>query len=237
LVRDPRNSGAAVVRVEDRDGGSEGYTFDLFWGGYNTTSQRGNGPGYQGQPGFPQQQPGYNRRYTADQAVRICQDAIRQEARSRFDSRGAEFVEGRIDDNPGRNDWIVGRVLLRGGTAPREEMRYSCSVDFDSGRVRSAAIDPMNGGYRNRGDSDRMYNPGANRAIETCQRAVEERVRRDGYGRAEFNGTRMDDNPGRNDRVVGNLRAFRGPNFESFDFSCSVDLRGGDVRSVDVRRR
>src|SRR5438270_435675 len=46
LVRDPRNSGAAVVRIEDREGGAEGYTFDLFWGGYNTTSQRGNGPGY-----------------------------------------------------------------------------------------------------------------------------------------------------------------------------------------------
>src|SRR5215813_2620197 len=31
LVRDPRNGGAAVVRIEDPQGGSEGYTFDLFW--------------------------------------------------------------------------------------------------------------------------------------------------------------------------------------------------------------
>src|SRR5579862_2428977 len=29
LVRDPRNGGAAVVRIEDSDNGSEGYTFDL----------------------------------------------------------------------------------------------------------------------------------------------------------------------------------------------------------------
>ena len=36
LVRDPRNGGAAVVRIEDPSGGSEGYTFDLTWG-------RGNG--------------------------------------------------------------------------------------------------------------------------------------------------------------------------------------------------
>src|SRR5438552_926605 len=28
LVRDPRNGGVAVVRIEDREGGSEGYTFD-----------------------------------------------------------------------------------------------------------------------------------------------------------------------------------------------------------------
>src|SRR5258705_10279938 len=33
LMRDPRQGGAAVVRIEDSQGGSEGYTFDLFWGG------------------------------------------------------------------------------------------------------------------------------------------------------------------------------------------------------------
>lgn len=33
LIRDPRNGGVAVVRIEDRDGGSEGYTFDLTWSG------------------------------------------------------------------------------------------------------------------------------------------------------------------------------------------------------------
>ena len=31
LVRDPRNGGAAVVRIEDPDSGSEGYTFNLSW--------------------------------------------------------------------------------------------------------------------------------------------------------------------------------------------------------------
>ena len=33
LVRDPRNGGSAVVRIEDSSGGSEGYTFRLTWGG------------------------------------------------------------------------------------------------------------------------------------------------------------------------------------------------------------
>jgi len=32
LVRDPRNGGSAVVRIEDPDNGSEGYTFDIMWG-------------------------------------------------------------------------------------------------------------------------------------------------------------------------------------------------------------
>ena len=31
LVRDPRNGGAAVVRIEDPASGREGYTFDIFW--------------------------------------------------------------------------------------------------------------------------------------------------------------------------------------------------------------
>ena len=31
LVRDPRSGGVAIVRIEDKQGGSEGYTFDLFW--------------------------------------------------------------------------------------------------------------------------------------------------------------------------------------------------------------
>jgi hypothetical protein len=78
---------------------------------------------------------------------------------------------------------------------------------------------------------------GAQQAISTCQRAAEDKMRRDGYNRVEFTSTRMDDQPGRNDWVIGTARAYRGPNFESYAFNCSVNLRNGDVRSVDVRRR
>ena len=47
LIRDPRDGGAAVVRIEDPDNGSEGYTFDLTWsGGY---------PGGQAVPAYPRQ--------------------------------------------------------------------------------------------------------------------------------------------------------------------------------------
>jgi hypothetical protein len=31
LVRSPERGGAAVIRIEDSRGGSEGYTFDIFW--------------------------------------------------------------------------------------------------------------------------------------------------------------------------------------------------------------
>ena len=32
LLRGPRDGGAAVIRIEDSSGGSEGYTFDIMWG-------------------------------------------------------------------------------------------------------------------------------------------------------------------------------------------------------------
>jgi hypothetical protein len=135
-----------------------------------------------------------------------------------------EFLEGRVDDNPGRNDWILGRLSVGRG----EQMQYSCSVDFQSGRVRSATIDPIGNGGRD---------PGAAAAMESCRRAAEARVRRDGYSRVEFTSLRMDDQPGRNDWVVGTARAFRGPNFQTYEVSCSVNLRNGNVRNVDVRPR
>jgi hypothetical protein len=216
-MRDPRQGGSAVVRIEDPQGGSEGYTFDIFWGGVGG--------------GYPPRGPVDRPRFGRDEAIRVCQDAVREEARQRFGGRRVEFLDGQIDDQPGRNDWIIGRINMFGGGRP-EQMRYSCSVDFQSGRVRSAMVEPMEGGYR-RGDSE----AGANRAISTCQRAAEDRMRRDGYNRVEFTSTRMDDQPGRNDWVIGTARAYRGPNFESYSFSCSVNLRDGDVRSVDVRRR
>jgi hypothetical protein len=215
LIRDPRRGGVAVVRIEDQQGGREGYTFDLFWGGGYESGP--GGPGYPGSPGRP------GARWGREEAIRGCQDAVRDEATQRFRGR-VEFLEGRIDDNPGRNDWVVGRI----GT-PRGPMRYSCSVDFQSGRVRSASIEPVDEGL-SRGDWE-------SRAVESCRRAAEDRIRRDGYGRVEFTSIRVDDRPGRNDWVMGTANAYRGQSFQSYEVSCSVDLRSGDVRNVDVRRR
>jgi hypothetical protein len=223
LVRDPRNGGSAVVRIEDPSGGSENYTFDLFWGGGS-----GGGPGYSGGPGYPGGQGQGGRRFGRDEALRACQDAVRREADQRFRGR-VQFLDGRADDNPGRNDWIVGRL----GT-PQGEMRYSCSVDFENGRVRSASIEPTGGGGGGGGYPDRGGNT---RAVEACRSAAEDRIRREGFGRVEFTSVRMDDQPGRSDWVVGTANAYRGQNFQSYQFSCSVDGRSGNVRNVDLRRR
>ncbi|HEV2690117.1 MAG TPA: hypothetical protein VGV35_16280 [Bryobacteraceae bacterium] len=50
LVRDPRNGGSAVVRIEDPQSGSEGYTFDLIWSGFGGAPppNRGDDRDYRG---------------------------------------------------------------------------------------------------------------------------------------------------------------------------------------------
>ncbi len=178
LVRDPRNGGVAVVQIEDKDGGTEGYTFDINWDarGPNTGGNPnagpftgGNPPNYQdrGQRG-PGDQPAYDnndrnrygseeqyrpnyrdsdyyRRYghgfAIDEAVRVCQQAVLTQATRRFRTNDIHFNRSAIDDNPGRNDWVTGTLDVHRG--PREErFGFSCAVNFDSGRLRSAELDP-----------------------------------------------------------------------------------------------
>ena len=242
MIRDPRNGGAAVVHIEDPSGGAEGYTFDLFWGAGN--NRGGNFPG--GNAGPCYNRGGYNapaggadrgimpgRRYTTEQAVEFCQESVRRQAEERFRARDVVFFDTQLDDNPGRRDWVVGRIEVRYGFNRTEPHRFACSVDFDNGMVRSAEIDPFRGGRSDFGGGPN----GSARAVESCQAAVEQRIRRDGYRNVDFGSIRMDDQPGRNDWVVGNAQAERGPIIASYSFSCSVNLRSGDVRTVNVRRR
>ena len=157
LVRDPRNGGVAVVRIEDPQGGSEGYTFDLIWGGGNNPGRGpdgytpGRGPdAYNPGPGGDNRSPDRDRgpdraarRFTTEQAVNVCQDSVRRQALDRFRGRRVEFLNTRIDDNPGRNDWVVGAIdVIRGRDMSEGRYQFSCSVNFDTGQVRSVQIDP-----------------------------------------------------------------------------------------------
>jgi len=75
------------------------------------------------------------------------------------------------------------------------------------------------------------------RAIRICRDSVTERLNRDGYSYVTFERTIPADNPGRHDWVTGRVSAKRGFGTTRFSFSCSVDFRSGEVRSVDVSRR
>ena len=155
LVRDPRQGGPVVVRIEDRQGGAEGYKFDIYWGGgYGP----GGGPGYGG-PG-PGPGPGGpyppRARMGTEETIRLCQDYVSQQAADRFRTNDFHFRRINIDDNPGRNDWVIGILDVR-RFGREEAYRFSCSVNFDTGRVRSADIQAFEGG---RGDYERR-GPGA----------------------------------------------------------------------------
>jgi hypothetical protein len=227
LVSDPRNGGPAVVRIEDPDNGQEGYTFDIMWGG-------GGGGGFQGGPERrPDVGGGGSRRFTTQQAISACQDAAREQAGGRWRGRDVEFLRTTIDDQPGRNDWVVGTLAVR-RMDRREIYRFSCSVNFDTGRVRSAQIQEV--AERGEGERGGLGGGGRDRALANCRRSVEDRVRGEGFDRVEFRTINVDDRPGRNDWIVGSVRLENRGRTEFREFSCSVDMRDGDVRTVDVRR-
>jgi hypothetical protein len=79
---------------------------------------------------------------------------------------------------------------------------------------------------------------GAAQAIRMCQAEVASRIRRDGFRDVTFQSVVPDNNPGRNDFVNGLATARRGRSRSAdYQFSCSVDLGSGRVRSAQVTRR
>ncbi len=147
LEQYPRGGSGAIVRIEDRDNGAEGYTFDLTWRGAGYA-----GPGgpelYEREREFDRDRDRefgpYRGGFGVDEAVRVCQDAIRDRAYDRLRGARIEFRRTTIDNNPGRNDWVVGTFgAWRGNGRARSDLyRFNCSVNFDNGRVRSADFEP-----------------------------------------------------------------------------------------------
>jgi hypothetical protein len=202
LIRDPRNGGSAVVRIDDPRGGSQGYTFDITWS-----------------VGGP---------FSAD-AARVCENAVRQQALSRFNTGAVtvRFVDS--IDNAGPRDSIYGTVNVRGGSGRDQTYPFSCAVNYNTGRVLWTRIDSRpSGGYPEAADRPSWSN---SEMMQNCQRAVEDRMRRDGYARVQFESINVNNRPGPGASIAGTARSGR----DAFQFSCAMS--NGVVRSVDVRRR
>ncbi len=146
LQQDPRRGGVAVVHIEDPASGSEGYTFDLTWRG-------GNAPPPPPPPADRDRRFDGDRRdgdrdrnrprFSVDDAVRVCQDAIRDRAADRLRGARIDFRRSGPDDDPNRRDQIVGTFDASRGNGRVDSFRFNCSIDFDAGRVRSADFGPM----------------------------------------------------------------------------------------------
>ncbi len=220
LVQDPsRGRGAAVVRIQDSNGGAEGYTFDLLW----------RGAGFVSNP-TGQRLDGRARGRTPNPAARACQESVRERANQQYGFRDIDFRDLNTDDNPGRKDAIVGSFDVRRGNY-LETYRFSCSVDLTTGRVRSVEI--SRGRDAERADRD----AGRDNAISACQRAAEQRIQRDGYRNVQFGLLNADNR--RDGGIAGTATGQRGKNgrADNFEIRCSVNPENGNIRLLEVNRR
>jgi hypothetical protein len=232
LVRDPREGGIAIIRIEDPEGGAEGYTLDLLWrtgqgdyGGPNNNNSRLGDNSNQRRDTINQQgRIGSN--FSPDQAVFACEEGVRQQAFERYRLRDIQFRTPTIDDRPGRRDQISGAFA---SSSLWDTYWFTCSVDFAAGLVRSIQIEPA--------DGDSYVSRPANPAIQICLSDVQNRIQRSGYNNVDFSSIDMDSRQGRNDYVIGNARADRGNRSYQFDFSCRMSLSNGTVRSVNLTRK
>lgn len=136
LLQDPRaGRGSAIVRIQDSRSGSEGYTFDLEWGGGGQAPPpiepmprgRARGLGRGGEDPFAM-------------AISSCLRTVAQ----RLESEGSwnvQFQSLNADNRPGRGDWIAGAVLAQRAAGGRvSTFEFGCSVSFETGDVRSANV-------------------------------------------------------------------------------------------------
>jgi hypothetical protein len=121
LIRDPRNGGGAVVRIEDPDNGSDKYKFDITW--------NGSGGG-----GFPPAQDDRSRRDDRD---------------DRGYPLDQRYDRGRDDrDRDGRDQDVYHRDRDEGFRAPDFRARFFQRIREDLDHVQSVTFPLSNDQYR-----------------------------------------------------------------------------------------
>jgi hypothetical protein len=132
VLIDQSSHNGVVVRIRDSKGGEGRYHFRLAW---DIGGSSGGGGGrrfgdFDGRRGTS---------FSAAQAVDICRSAVQDKIISDYRFSRVDIRVARADDRPGRNDYIVGEAIgRRGGSAA--DFNFVCSVDFNSGRVRSVDV-------------------------------------------------------------------------------------------------
>lgn len=198
---------------------------------------------------------------TRSRAVRICKNDIQQQVFERFGVGPVYFPVVNLTANPGRNDWITGRVQIGRGARAQFEP-FSCSANFFTGKVRSAQLETMPPATAAAPVSSAAIIPvssaaiipvssaaaaevttsavavigGASRdidsiAVENCQAAAAGQIRGSGYGGIRFNSVNLTNGP-----VGEHIWGSAWSNGGMFSYSCSLDP-GGNVLSSNVTMR
>jgi hypothetical protein len=210
------NNGVAVVHIDDRSSGANIYRFSLTWNGEGPSAATAVRP--------------ETRRIGADQALEVCQEAIRRQAVNSYGASRIVFLRTSTDNTPGRSDWVIGMLQMRRPDGTEERRRFSCSLNLQSGEVRSSNIEA---GEASAGSANRDMTA---REMDACRQAVADRMRSDGFSRVDFGEMNMESRYSK-DWITGTARAAGGVGPQSFDFSCSVTPGTGDVISTQVRQR
>ena len=220
LVRPAEGDQPAVVHIEDPQNGADRYSFEITWRreGFapgpppppvETGRREGGGPG------------GFLRRLANEEVLDVCRRDVRRRLADRYSPEDINFREIRVDDAPGRGDWVVG--IVDAGRDRREGFRFSCYINFQTGEIRSAQLDPL----RPRINSDQ--------AMDICRaeirRRLSDRFRPDDIS---FREIRLDSTPGRGDWIVGIVDTGRDRIGDAMRFSCSVDFGSGQIRDAQL---
>jgi hypothetical protein len=204
LVRDPRNGGVAVVQIEDKDGGAEGYTFDITWGG--GFDRGGNGHSR------PNPNPGPS---TANPPV--YRDNNRNDPNA-----GPAYANPPVYRDNDRTNRNAGPAYAN-PPAYRDNNR-----DYPEDQYRPNYRDSDY--YRRYGHGFAVGE--AVRVCQ--EEVLGQAARRFHSNDIHLGRTTIDDKPGREDWVMGSLDVHRGPGEERYGFSCSVNFETGRVRSVQL---
>jgi hypothetical protein len=245
LAQDPRNNnGMAVIRIDDTRGGAEGYTFSIEWSGASAAAPTG---GFQANP-YDLTPNATGRRnnvrsgrrsaasFSTERAIDLCRNEVRTRGERDYGLRNIDITAAGADTNTGRRDLIAGTFNDRSGSRRRDSAyRFNCSVDYNSGQVRSVEILRADGSPVQTVNSQVQGGYDQQQLFRACQDAVVARTARDGYQNVTFRSTSIDNR--RTGWVTGDLTASRGPVTDTFDFGCYMDFGAAQVRNVEVTRR
>jgi hypothetical protein len=163
-----------------------------------------------------------------DDSARLCQDNIRQRAIDQFGTRNIRFDQ----INTNRNGWVSGMLRVGGGPGATE-YRFSCSVNLDTGYVRSARIENQVAGAGRPGYGEAGRDVVA-AGMDQCRAAIADRIRGQGFWNVRISDMNRNVD---GDRVSGFARADGQDHPQSFGFSCSLDRDTGRVQGTSVTRR